>query len=194
MKQWRTLITASLIQWVPLAVATVGISILVYVAVQQTYRSSANDPQIQMAQDASAALIAGASPQSLVAANKVDLAHSLAPFLIIYDANGQVVATSATLDNQTPQLPSGVFTTARHQSPDLITWQPALGVRSAIAVVAYPNGYVLAGRSLLVIEQREDALGQWIFAACGLILVGTLFTVLAMRWLAQHLPEQTTPA
>ncbi len=40
----------------PFAVAVTGFCLLAYVTVQQSLRQGANDPQIQMAQDAVAAL------------------------------------------------------------------------------------------------------------------------------------------
>ena len=45
--------------WLPLAAVTTLLCGLIYLAVQQSLRWGANDPQIQMAEDAAAALAAG---------------------------------------------------------------------------------------------------------------------------------------
>jgi hypothetical protein len=79
MSHLRRTLVATLVQWIPLAALTVLLTGMIYVATQHSYRSGANDPQIQMATDAVNALARGASPQDLVAANKIDIAESLAP-------------------------------------------------------------------------------------------------------------------
>ncbi|MBA3825748.1 MAG: hypothetical protein H0X24_17850, partial [Ktedonobacterales bacterium] len=165
----------------------VGMAGLVYASVQQNYRASANDPQIQMAQDARVALQAGTPAGNLVAAHTVDLASSLAPYMIIYDAQGQVMASSASLNGTTPTIPPGVLTSAKHTDVNLVTWQPAVGVRSAVAVVAYPGGYVLAGRSITVIEKRESATETIAGAAALALLAASLVGVVASRWLLTRL-------
>ena len=43
--------------WVPLTIGTTLLCGLVYLATQQSIRQGANDPQIQMAEDAAAALV-----------------------------------------------------------------------------------------------------------------------------------------
>ena len=65
--------------WVPLAVAVTGLSALVNGAVQQDLRQGANDPQIQMAEDAAAKLSAGAAPNAVVPNEQVELNGSLQP-------------------------------------------------------------------------------------------------------------------
>ncbi|MEP6776035.1 MAG: hypothetical protein ABJA50_10615, partial [Chloroflexota bacterium] len=149
----------AILYWLPIAAAITALSGLVYVVAQQTYRQSANDPQIQLAEDAAAQLEAGAQPQALAGSNKVDIAHSLAPFLIIYDDTGSPIASSAQLNGQTPPLPLGVFTDARKSGEDRITWQPQEGVRSATIITHFAGphpGFVLSGRSLAETEHRID--------------------------------------
>jgi hypothetical protein len=149
---------------------------MIYVATQRSYRSGANDPQIQMATDAVNALERGASPQDLVAANKLDIAESLAPYLAIYDANHQIVASSATLHGELLAPPSGVLDNAQTNGMNVLTWQPEAGVRSAIVIKSYPGGFVLAGRSLQSVEERETSLEQ-------MVLIGGLAT-LALTFVA----------
>jgi hypothetical protein len=152
----RVFLIASLVQWVPLAVIIVAFAGMGYLLVQQDQRSLANDPQVQIVTDARNALDAGASPATLVPTTQIDIAQSPAPYLVIYDANGQVLATSATVGGNALIPPSGVFDSARSERYDAISWTPAPGVRSAIVVMKYTQGYVLAGRSLQYIEERES--------------------------------------
>ena len=95
MAHLRKTLVATLVQWIPLAALTVLLTGMIYVATQQSYRSGANDPQIQMATDTVSALEGGAAPQDLVTVNKIDISHSLAPYLAIYDTSHQIVATRA---------------------------------------------------------------------------------------------------
>jgi hypothetical protein len=142
--------------WVPLAVAITGISAVVYGAVQQDLRQGANDPQVQMAEDAAVRLDAGATPDAVLPPESVELSTSLRPFIMIFDRNGQLVASSATLNGQTPPFPPSVFDNAARTGQDRITWQPESGVRSATVVQPWRDGFVVAGRSLRLVEEREN--------------------------------------
>jgi hypothetical protein len=96
-------------------------------------RSGANDPQIQLAEDAARALDAGAQATSLVGVDRVDVVQSLAPFLVVFDASGKVLATDGQFDGHDPIPPSGVLASAQENPPDMVTWQPRSGVRIAAA-------------------------------------------------------------
>ncbi len=100
----------------------------------------------------------------MVGPTKVDVAASLAPFVVIFDSNGAVVATDGTLDGHDPIPPKGVLDSARENGPDAVTWQPREGVRVATVTVSWNGGSVLAGRSLRVVEHREDQV-LWMTAA-----------------------------
>ena len=141
-------------KWLPLAIATAGLCGLVYLTVQQSLRIGANDPQIQMAEDTASNLNAGGSIESLVPASKVEIADSLAPFLMVFDDSGKVLASSATLHAAVPAYPLGVLDTTRQSGQDRVTWQPESGVRMATVVVRFDNGFVMAGRSLREVEKR----------------------------------------
>jgi len=142
--------------WLPLAIATAGLCGLVYLTVQQSLRMGANDPQIQMAEEAASNLNAGASVESVVPSVKVEIANSLAPFVMVFDDSGNVVTSSATLHGVTPAYPTGVLDYARQHGEDRVTWQPEPSIRMATVVVGYDNGFVLAGRSLREVEIRES--------------------------------------
>src|SRR4051812_19810300 len=84
----------------------------VYAAVQQSQRSAANSPQIQLAQDSSAELNRSDDPDFLLTGH-VDFKNSLAPFTIIYDKKGNVVTGSGFLDGKVPKAPIGVLEAAK---------------------------------------------------------------------------------
>jgi hypothetical protein len=130
---------------------------LAYAVVQFDLRSGANDPQQQLAEDAAAGLDAGAPPSAVVAADTVDVSRSLAPFVLVFDPVGKVLAGNARLDGQVPVPPVGVLETARRDGRDAVTWQPREGIRIAAVAVGWKDGSVLAGRSLRLVEGREDS-------------------------------------
>ena len=107
------LLGRSFIKWLPLGVAVTMLSVVVYAAAQQTYRQGANDPQIQMAEDAARALSAGVSPAEVVGSATVDPSLSLAPFLIVTDRAGAIVASGARIGGSSPVPPKGVLDSAR---------------------------------------------------------------------------------
>jgi hypothetical protein len=179
-----SLLVRSLRLWLPIAVAATLLCGLMYTLVQQDLRQTANDPQIQMAQDAAAQLASGTPVVSLVPSQRVDIAASLAAFLIVYDHTGKVIASSATLDGKTPTLPAGVLTAARASGEDTVTWEPRSGVRiAAVVVPVRTGGAVLAGRSLREVELREsDLLGAT--ALAGLFILGAVgATIVGIEWL-----------
>lgn len=165
--------------WLPLAFLATVLCGLVYAVVQQDYRQSANDPQIQMAEDAATAIHGGAQAQSLVLTGIVDIGTSLSPYLVFYDNVGNPTGGNGLLEGSYPSLPHGVFDYTRIAGEDRITWQSKQGVRSAIVVVptydaSGKQGFVMAGRSLREVERREAQLELFIFAAWITTLVGTL--------------------
>jgi hypothetical protein len=164
--------------FLPLAVLATGLAGLVFVAVQQDLRTGANDPQQQIAEDAAARLNAGTDPSALVTGTNVDLATSLAPFLVVYDTNGSVLATTGKLDGGPPMIPKGVLDAARTNGSDAVTWQPRSGIRIASVTLPWAGGSVMVGRSLRVVEQRESQLELLVgtgWAATLIALAITLF-------------------
>lgn len=153
----RIFLRASLATFLPLAVLATLVAGLVFGVAQQSLRSDANDPQLQMATDAARALDAGMDPAAVVGAGKVvDLAVSLAPFLVVYDTGGRVLASSGVLDGADPVPPTGVLEHAAADAPNVVTWQPRTGVRVATVTARWGGGTVMAGRSLREVERRED--------------------------------------
>ncbi len=175
--------------WLPLAVAITLLSGLIYGAVQQVLRQDANDPQIQMAQDTAAALTAGAARESLASATPVDIALSLAPYLVMYDDTGRPLVGSGRLHGGLPAMPGGVFDYVRRHGLDKVTWQPEPGVRSATVIMpvggAHP-GFVMAGRSLREVENRVDNLGNIILVGWWGTMAAALLAVIAAKFVSRH--------
>jgi hypothetical protein len=160
--------------WLPFAALITFTCLLSYLLVQQDLRMTANDPQIQIAEDVSQVLASGAAtPQEIVPPGQVvNIATSLDPYLIVFDSTGAVLGSSAVLNGKVPAIPPGVFASVRQNGEDRFTWQPEPGVRSAVVVDSFPGstpfgkaqggsltaggGFVLAGRSIREIEIRED--------------------------------------
>src|SRR5450755_289791 len=122
---------------------------------QQMLRLSANDQQIQLAEDAAQRLNSGEDPARVVPDRKVDMAASLAPFVIVCDNSGRPLASSASLDGVLRAPPQGVFEFVQSHGEDRLTWQPRPGVRIASVVVRTADGFVVAGRNMREIEIRE---------------------------------------
>ena len=172
--------------WLPSVLVISALCGVIYLTIQQTLRLGGNDPQIQMAEDAAAALEAGASADSILPAGKVDIAASLAPYLIVFDANGRAVASNALLNGSIPSVPEGVLEYAREHGEDRVTFQPEQGVRSATVVRAAAGGqkgFVLAGRSLREVEKRVDLLGLqvgvgWLVTSAAALVLVTLLELI----------------
>jgi hypothetical protein len=169
--------------FLPVAVlATLG-SGLVYVGVQQDLRGDANDPQRQLAEDAARALDAGAQPAAVVGGSKVDVARSLAPFVVVFDKAGGVLASDGELDGHDPAPPRGVLDAAGRDRPNVVTWQPRPGVRVATVTVPWQAGTVLAGRSLREVERRENEALLFVAAAWLAMMVALGVAALVAAWL-----------
>jgi hypothetical protein len=171
--------------WLPVAVATTVMAGLVYGTVQQSYRTGADDPQLQMAEDAAARLSTGARPEDVTAGPNVDIATSLAPFTIVYGARGSVLASTGSLFGQAPTPPKGVLQAAVDGGTNSITWEPQDGVREAIVVIPWSaadgSGTVLAGRSLRAVEEREAWLTLMVGAALVVALVASAAAAFLFR-------------
>ena len=155
---------------------------LVYVAVQQGLRQSANDPQIQLAENSAKQL--ESIDNVNVGTDKVDLASALDPFIIVAKKDGSIIASSAILDGQQPKPPAGIYDTASKKGEYHVTWQPKTGVREALVVVPVKNKdeYVVVGRSLREVEKRENQIFQISALAWLVMLIVSFGGILAYNW------------
>ncbi len=179
--------------WLPLAAAVTVVSGMIYGTVQQNYRQSANDPQIQIAEDLALQLSSGQQQFNLPTA-KVDLAKSLSPVIIILDDTGKELYSSGVLDGATPVPPKGVFEFTKANGEDRVTWEPKRGVREALVVVYFNNvttkrtGYVIAAKSLKEVEIREQKLEMMVGAGWLAALLGSFL----LQWWLRPKPSVNT--
>ena len=129
---------------------------------QTVLRTGANDPQIQVAQDAAANLSAGAGAATVGTGAAVDLATSFAVEVTVPDGAGNILASTGRLDGEPVRPPLGALRAAARHGSHLVTWQPRAGVRMATVIEAYTGptggGTVVVARSLRTVEQRESRL------------------------------------
>lgn len=186
-------LTKIVVRWLPLALVCIVLSGLVYVTVQQNFRMSANDPQIQIAEDVANSLSAGNTLQNVFSGNvKVDMAKSLAPFAMAFDNTAKIQVSTAAIDGQVPVPPAGVFDTKQwgklfgSKDQNRFTWQPKAGVRIAAVLVKYQSdkasGYVLAGRNLREVENREAQLTVLVGIGLLISLAGSFATIWGLEF------------
>lgn len=143
---------------------------LIYVSVQHSHRSGANDPQLQIALDLKNAIESDRSTEQWMPVDSVDISKSLSVFSTLYNKNGEPLRSTGFLDGQLPRLPKGVFDFTAKCGKNVVTWQPRADVRMAMVVEAVNSqqtSFVAVGRSLKEIEKRES----------------TLFTMVVVAWL-----------
>jgi hypothetical protein len=175
-------------QWLPLAVIATVLAGTAFAIGQQILRTGANDLPVQLAEDAAALLQAGASPAEVIPSAKTDVASSLAPWVIVYGRDRKQLAGSAKLDGAAAEYPTSVFDNAPPGGPShAVTWQPRSGVRAASVVVAFNGGWVVAGRSLRLVEEREALVGRLALAGWLAALVAAAIAVLAAELVARKL-------
>ena len=129
----------------------------------------------------------------VVGGSKVDIAQSLAPFLVVFDRAGHVLATDGQLDGHDPAPPLGVLDHARADPPNVVTWQPKPGVRVATVTDAWQGGTVLAGRSLRDVERRVDQALLLVAAAWLAMMAALAVTALLAAWLWPSPPTNEGP-
>jgi hypothetical protein len=149
-----------------------GAYLTIYVTVHQSLRQSANDPQLQLAEDAALRLESGKQVEleSTIVSRK-----SLAPFIILVDQNHKLVKSSATDISTLPLPPIGSFDLAKARGEIFFTWEPEQGLRFATVIrylkVADKETYIIAARSLREVEIRENR----------------VFVMVAIAWVATEL-------
>jgi len=151
------------------AAAAIIITILcgvIYVTVQQSHRSGANDPQLQIARDISNRLKNNQPVDQLMGTDTIEISNSLAVFTALYDDNGDPVQSTGLLGGQLPKIPRGVFNYAKQHGENVLSWQPQRGVRMATVVEAVQShgiGFVAVSRSLNEVEKRVNNLTTMVF-------------------------------
>ncbi len=197
MTHHKNVLQQTLAAWLPLAIVTLALCALAYVGLQQNYRLSANDPQIQIAQDIAAAINRGDAQASAIVPPEPtsDISSSLATFVVIYSATGTPLGASAGIDGKAPTISQGVLATALKAGENRVTWEPKKGTRIAAVITSFKSptesGFILVGRSLKEVEIRERLLMTITAAAAAVALV---FSFLAVWWMIKksHKPGEAS--
>ncbi|HSW78900.1 MAG TPA: hypothetical protein VLF88_02710 [Candidatus Babeliales bacterium] len=184
------LLSSSLIRsWI----MVVGVATLVlgaaYAMVQQSTRLSADDLPLTTAQVAKQELQNGSDPKDVVPTLKTNLRYDASVFMVITDSSQHVLASSATLDGQTPLPPQGVFNFTNVHGTDHFTWAPSKGVRAATRVTKYTNGtdegYIVTGQSLKPYEDRISTY-TWITLAAWLAVLAWTYLLILLPHTARR--------
>jgi hypothetical protein len=151
---------------------------LIYASVQQSYRTAANDPQVELARELKERLQKGESLQNKFS-DTFDLASTLSVFVETYDAAGHPTQSNALLGGRLPQLPMGLLAHAKEAGEHWVTWQPRRGIRMAMGILAIntagPVAYLAVGRSLRLTEERVSNLSFMVIVAWVLCAAVVLF-------------------
>ena len=178
------------ISFFPLAVAITLLSGLIYASAQQVYRQSANDPQVQLAEDTARSISSGSNINPQAFSNKIDISKSLAAFIMVFDSKGSVVASTAVDNGKTPVFPKGALTYARDRGENRVSWETSSGARSATVIVPFKNssgaGYVLVGRSLREVEVRVERLFKMVAVGWAATIVATFVSFLLVKILSRQ--------
>lgn len=161
------------IVFIVLATIVTLISLTIYASVQQSYRTGANDPQVNAVEEISSLLAQGAPPEAIVGQGPgIDIGSSLSLFVIIFDKDGKPLASSGKLNDKIPEPPSGVINYVKQHGEERFTWQPQPSVRLATVIkkADKDGGYALAARSLREVENRVNRLTQMVGIAWVLLL------------------------
>lgn len=168
-------------RWIPVAFVAIVLSGLSYAGTQQVLRQDANDPQVQLAEDVTAAMNAGATSTDIVPQTSVDMEKSLAPFVLIYDKDNKISGTDAVIGTEKPNVPNSVLDAARSNGSNRVTWEPKAGVRSAIvAMKDKNNNVVVVGRSIREVELRAQQQMIMAVGALGVALVGSFLLMMML--------------
>jgi hypothetical protein len=149
----------------------------VYVVAQQLDRLSANDAPLRLASQVAAELREGQTT-TLDAQPHVDLSRSLAPFVVVENAQGSATDGSGFLKGSLVSLPTGVLAYAAKTGQDNVTWQPQAKLRFATVTLKVGDQFVTAGQSLKPSEDRDGTVrllvgAGWLVSM--LVLGGTWF-------------------
>ncbi len=168
--------------WAPLAVLATFIIGTMYTVIHQILWETSYDTQIQLAEDwANDIVKSGVQTNKLDLGNFIDPSQSYQPFGIVYDQDGNIIASSVSAPTNMLQ-PSGVFDAvdAAANTETKYVWQPTSGVRYATVIKRATlsdksaSYYVLSGRNLGLVEQHQAQLLWLSFLGWVITLVGTL--------------------
>lgn len=144
--------------WLPLGIAITVICALVYFLAWQALRMQANDPQVEISEELSKAVMEVEDPAQFDPPQKLDISKSLSAYWIVYSQDGKALAGNGQINNSLPEVPVKLLEASNAKKESRVTWQPSGGAdRQALVIRPYEGvskGYVAAGRSLRELDFR----------------------------------------
>jgi hypothetical protein len=130
-----------------------------FVVSQQMIRTATDDSSIMIAHSVADMIAQNGSYMIPDEYRDLEIDRSVSPFVIVFDNNYEIRATTGYMDRRTPVPPLTVFDHARDEGEYRFSWEPAPDVRIAAIVARFDgdsSGFVLAGKSLREAEARID--------------------------------------
>lgn len=169
-----------LVCWLIIMFLVTFTSSLIYLIAQQSLRLGANEQPVQLAIDTAIKLNNGQNANQAVSSEQVDISKSLSPFVMVYDANKNLISTSGMMGSSKPIYPKGVLDNVAKNGEDKVTWQTPIGLRFATVAIKTNSGYIVAGRSLTETEKLIDHIGKLVleaWLACAIFSGIALFII-----------------
>jgi hypothetical protein len=173
MKKLRSI----LIIWAIIIFLVTFSSLLTYIVAQQLIRLGADNLPVTFAIETSIKLEKGQNPADSVPVETIDILKSLETFVMIFDKDKNLIATSAMMGSESPVYPKGVLDFVEKAGENRVTWQPVAGPpresshRFATVALKSGNYYIVAGRSLKEPERLIDVIGTLILTAWAVCVV-----------------------
>jgi hypothetical protein len=160
---------------------------LTYLVTQQALRLGANELPMQLATDTAIKLQTGIRAESAIPANTIDISKSLGTFVMVYDRDKRLLATSARMGRDLPDYPKGVLDTVAQKGESRVTWQPQIGLRFATVAIPLDNGYIVAGQSLRETERLIDQIGNLVLLAWCMCLVCSVIALAVIQLITSRI-------
>jgi hypothetical protein len=154
-----------LIFWLMIAFLVTFTSLLCYVATQQVLRLGANEMPAELATETSINLENSKNPQDSIPDKIFDISKSLMTFVMVFDKDKNLIASSAAMGKDKPDYPKGLLDYVDKKGENRVTWQPQKGLRFATIAIKAGDKYIVAGRSLKETEKLIDTIGNLVFYA-----------------------------
>lgn len=151
--------------WIIIIFLVTFTCLLTYLVTQQVLRLGANELPIQFATETSIKLENGQSVNDAIPSETIDISKSLGTFIMIFDRDKNIIATSAMMGNEESVYPKGVLDYVDKMGEDRVTWQPQVGLRFATVAIKIGNKYIVAGRSLQEPERLIGIIGKIVLLA-----------------------------
>ena len=151
--------------WIVIIFLVTFTCLLTYVVTQQVIRLGANELPVQFATETSTRLENGQSVKDAIPDETIDISKSLGTFVMIFDKDKNLIATSAMMGNVKPDYAKGVLDYVDKRGEDRVTWQPQVGLRFATVATKIRDKYIVAGRSLQEPEKLIGTIGNIAFLA-----------------------------